>query len=60
MLDFYIDTNNFAYDTEIVKETSKSIYSVGMYGDIYRVEKATNKVYRNQQYIGCAVSINIF
>ena len=59
-LNFFIDNNNYAYDTEIVKETSKSIYSEGMYGDEYRIEKNTMKVFKNQKYIGTAVEVSTF
>ena len=58
-ISFYIDNNNFAYDTDYIKENSKSIYSEGMYGDEYRIEKNTNKVFKNQKYIGTAQTVEI-
>ena len=53
-LDFYINKEKFAYNTDIEKDNKKSVYATGMYGDEYRIEKATNKVYKNKKYIGTA------
>lgn len=45
------DHLRFAYLLNITEENSKSIYAQGMYGDTYRVEKATGKVFRNSKQI---------
>ena len=39
------DTTRFAFDLDFIKENSRSIYAEGMYLNIYRIEKATGKVY---------------
>lgn len=45
------DYLRFAYYLDFIKENSKSIYCKGMYGDIYRIEKRTGKVFRNGKQI---------
>lgn len=42
----------FSYYLEIVKENSNSIYGENQYGDIYRIEKASGKVFYNGNYDG--------
>lgn len=38
--------NNFRYNLKVTEENSKSIYAVSrLYGDTYRIEKATGKVF---------------
>ena len=39
--------SKFAFDLDIIKENSRSIYAEGMYGNIYRVVKSTTEVYIN-------------
>lgn len=45
------DYKKFAFYLDFIKESSNSIYSQGMYGDIYRIEKKTGKVFRNGKQI---------
>ena len=45
------DYLRFAYNLDFVKENSKSIYAEGMYGDVYRIEKETTRVYKNGKQI---------
>ena len=45
----------FAYYLDFIKENSRSIYAKGIYGDIYRVEKTSKKVYINGKFSGVAV-----
>ena len=59
-VNFYINQNCFAFYTDFEKETSKSIYSIGMYGDEYRIEKATKKVFKNKKFIGIAEYFEVF
>ena len=49
----------FAFDLDYIKENSKSIYAKGIYGDIYRIEKRSTKVYFNDRLIAntCEYSI---
>ena len=54
----YLDISNidgdylrFAYNLEITRENTRSIWAVGMYGDTYRVNKNTNAVYKNGKKI---------
>ena len=42
---------NYAYDLEVINENSKSIYAEGLYGDVYRVEKGSKKVFKNGKQI---------
>lgn len=42
---------NFAYNLDVTKENNKSIYAEGMYGDIYRVEKSSKRVFMNGKQI---------
>lgn len=58
-ISFYINENTFAYDTEILNENSKSIYSEGIYGDIYRIEKDSKRIFKNKKYIGTALTIGV-
>ena len=44
----------FAYYLDFIKENSRSIYAEGIYGDIYRIEKASKKVYINGKFQGIA------
>lgn len=44
----------FAYYLDVLKENSRSIYAEGYYGDIYRIEKASKKVYINGAFSGIA------
>lgn len=41
------DHLKFAYDLDVLKENTKSIYAIGMYGDEYRIEKKTGRVFKN-------------
>jgi hypothetical protein len=41
------ESNKWAFDLDYIKENSRSIYAEGMYGDTYRIEKKTNRVYIN-------------
>lgn len=50
----------FAFDLDVIKENSKSIYAKGMYGDIYRIEKNTAKVYFNGELIADSCEYSIF
>lgn len=45
------DYTRFAYYLSFTEETSKSIYGKGMYGDTYRIEKSTGKVFKNGKQI---------
>lgn len=42
---------NFAYNLNVTKENSKSIYAEGMYGDEYRIEKSSKRVFKNGKQI---------
>lgn len=44
----------FAYYLDFIKENSRSIYATGIYGDIYRIEKASKKIYINGKFNGIA------
>lgn len=50
----------FAYYLDFVKENSHSIYATGIYGDIYKIEKASKKVYINTNFVGIATKYNVF
>lgn len=39
------ETGKFAFYLDFIKENSRSIYAEGMYGNMYRVVKATGEVY---------------
>lgn len=41
----------FSYNMRLVKENSKSIYAQNMYGDTYKIEKKTKKVFYNGKQI---------
>ena len=42
---------NFAYNLNVIKENRKSIYAEGMYGDVYKVEKESKRVFKNGKQI---------
>lgn len=43
---------DFRYNLKVTEENSKSIYARSpLYGDLYRIEKATGKVFRNEVQI---------
>ena len=47
------DYLNYRYNLKFIKENSKSIYCESMlYGDVYRIEKATGRLYRNGKLEG--------
>lgn len=54
IVDIFVSSNFFAFNTDFIKENSRSIYSMGMYGNIYRIEKATRKMYKDGKYMGIA------
>ena len=41
-----------AYYLDFIKENTRSIYAEGMYGNIYRVEKTTNRLYIDGKFNG--------
>lgn len=45
------DYFRFAYNLDFMKENNKSIFACGMYGDIYRIEKATTAIFKNGKLI---------
>ena len=46
------DFHYFAFNLEYIKENNKSIYAEStVYGDIYRIEKKTKKVFKNGKQI---------
>ena len=51
---------NFAYYLDFIKENSKSVYAEGIYGDIYRIEKESKKVYINGNFKGVATRLNVY
>ena len=50
----------FAYYLNFIKENARSVYAQGIYGDIYRIEKASKKVYINNKYSGTATKFYTF
>ena len=57
-ISIYIDSNNFAYDLGVIKETTETIHAVGMYGDEYRIHKDTKDVFKNDKYMGVARTLD--
>lgn len=52
-------TGKFAYYLDYMKETSRSIYAEGIYGNIYRVEKKTNRVYIDGKFWAVAERVSV-
>ena len=42
---------NYAYNLDVTKENNKSIYAEGMYGDEYKIEKKSKRVFKNSKQI---------
>lgn len=51
----------YAYGLEYLRESSRSIYCESLlYGDVYRIEKATNKVFKNGRQIAENCEYSVF
>ena len=55
------DFRNFRFYLDYIKETAKSIYCVSsLYGDTYRIEKNTGKVFCNGKQIANICKYELF
>ena len=54
------DYHQYARYLDVVKETSKSIYGEGIYGDIYRLVKKSGEVYVNGEKIADTSTYTIY
>lgn len=55
------DYTKFAYYLDFIKENSKSIYAESpIYGDIYRIEKKSKKVFKNDKQIASTCEYGFF
>ena len=60
LLDVTYGEKDFAYNLEIKKETSTSIFATGIYGDIYRLNKKNKKLFINKEFAGMVNKYNCF
>ena len=49
-IDILFKNGNYIFCGEIFKKNKKSIYFYNMFGDEYRLEYSTKKVYKNKKY----------
>ena len=55
------DYTKFAYYLDFIKENSKSIYAESpLYGDIYRIEKSTKRVFKDGKQIASTCEYSVF